>query len=134
MTNSWVSIATAAPWKAPAIQKRPISRSKDENNKLIRATIESGINRPCDVARELGIHEATACRLMRRIGYHRIPITKAGTPPVKIRAIYADGSSKIYPSQVAAAKAHGLNPPWIGKLSLTGRTTKKGIKFERVDQ
>lgn len=132
MTNSWVSMAAAAPWKAPAIQKRPISRSKEENDQLVRAVLERGINRPCDVAKELGIFESSACRIMKRIGYHRIPITKAGTTPIRIKAINADGSSVLYSSQVAAAKAHGLTQAWVSKLSRSGKATFLGTKFERI--
>ena len=132
MTNSWVELATGKPWKTEPVRSRKISRSKAQNDQLVRDVLERGINRPCDVAKELEISESSACRIMKRIGYHRIPITKAGTTPIRIKAIAADGSSVLYPSQVAAAKAHGLDQSWISKLSRSGKETFSGTKFERI--
>lgn len=121
--------------KKAELDSKSVSKKKRTKNELERIVIyclERGINRPCDIQKETGINQAHACRVMKRIGYHRIPITKAGTKPVMVRAIFSNGDTRIYASQVEAAKKNGYVSGWICKLIKTGKQTKKGIKFEAV--
>ena len=130
--NSFVSMATAKKIELESKSLARKKRTKDELDRIVMDCLEKGINRPCDIQNETGIHQSHACRIMRRIGYHRIPITKAGTKPVMVKATFPGGNKQIYASQVEAAKKNGYVSGWVCKLIKTGKTTKKGIKFEAI--
>lgn len=130
--NSFVFMATAKKIELESKSLAKKKRAKSELESIVIDCLERGINRPFDIQKETGINQSHACRIMRRIGYHRIPITKAGTKPVMVRAIFDNGDTRVYASQVEAAKKNGYVSGWICKLIKTGKKTKKGIRFESI--